>query len=81
MIKKWSVEWWAAKYRDKLAEDIKYKKIIFNGDYENKKCGNCGCEVAQILYTPLECHMAKSCCSNCGKFYRWLSKDECKKYA
>jgi len=80
VVKKWSTEWWALRYQNKLAQDIMHHKIIFNGHYEDKHCGKCGCDEAQILFTPLECHMAKSCCANCGKFYRWISKNECMKY-
>ena len=65
-------------YEKHLTEKIKDGEIIFRDEYKPNKCPQCDCEWSRVLYTPKFQHHAKLECRDCGHFFRWLKKMECK---
>ena len=57
--------------------DVNDGEIVFHDEYKHKKCPNCECKWARVLYTPKFRHHAKLECRDCGCYHRWLKKSEC----
>jgi hypothetical protein len=65
-------------YEKDLSEKIKNGEIIFLDEYKFNKCPQCECKYSRVLYTPQFRHHAKLECRDCGMFFKWLKKTDCK---